>query len=71
MAYCRFGPDSDVYFYKTLDGWECCRCSLNSGEFVYLANFDAAYAHIQDHVKAGHKVPDKALSRLRKEASEI
>lgn len=37
MSYCRFGADSDVYFYADVSGgFTCCRCSLftEGGDFL-------------------------------------
>lgn len=29
MSYCRFGKDSEVYLYHSINGgWECCSCRL-------------------------------------------
>jgi hypothetical protein len=69
VSYCRFGPESDVYVYESCSGgWECCFCGIGPS-----ANFPSRTQmldHLDQHVKAGHKVPDYAIARLREEMAE-
>lgn len=71
MSYARFGPDSDVYVFPNVNGmYECCGCSL---EFKFIKRFRTAedtINHLNDHVSAGHKVPDYAFTRLNQERED-
>ena len=74
MSYCRFGKDSDVYMYAdSLTGSiTCCACQLNpisDGLWFGSQTFDhiGALAHLQEHIEAGHLVPEYAIKRLKKE----
>ncbi|HID37791.1 MAG TPA: hypothetical protein EYP39_10555 [Ghiorsea sp.] len=73
MAYCRFGKDSDVYLYEDINGgWSCIWCELVSGGKISAANshldtIEATITHLREHIKCGHKVPDKAIAELEAE----
>ena len=79
MAYCRKGPDSDLYVIGTGDGYECLCCPLTetveviNGAKMYgsrhFRNISHLYSHLLDHVGAGHNVPQDALDRV--EAEEL
>jgi hypothetical protein len=59
MSFARFGPESDVYVFPHVDGhFECSMCAL--GDTSVFRSKDAAefVAHLEDHRKAGHKVPE-------------
>jgi hypothetical protein len=65
MSFARFGPESDVYVYAHVGGFvQCCGCLL--GDFLgddwdYHSAADVV-AHMQEHVDAGHRVPQHLLS---------
>jgi hypothetical protein len=66
MSYCRQGTDSDVYVLGTSYALQCCGCRL------YRYSFDTRYfsrmlKHLATHRKVGHKVPTRAITRLRDE----
>lgn len=72
MSYCRFGPDSDVYLYRTLYGndirWECCACSMEKPFGSTISKtLKEALVHLHDHEKRGDRVPAGAINRLRRE----
>jgi hypothetical protein len=74
MAYCRFGPDSDVYLYlSTDDCFHCCGCGLIGPrlkqDFVTV-NHNEILKHLEQHIAAGHKVPPEAVREIEKEAAE-
>lgn len=56
MSYSRFSESSDIYVYGSERGICCYACSLNSGDDIYFLSYDAAIAHVQQHISAGHKV---------------
>jgi len=62
MSYSRFGADSDVYvFYSVNNQYACCGCSLKC-EKLFPTPTDIT-AHMQEHVDAGHKVPEYLLHK--------
>jgi len=71
MAYCRFGPDSDVYLYMSADGcFCCCGCGLIGPGLKH--NFVASthreiLDHLEQHLAAGHNVPAEAIEELKQE----
>lgn len=72
MSYCRMGPDSDVYVFRTFgDVYSCCACRLSadrqSQSFVTAADM---LHHLHAHLEADHRVPIRAMKRLRGEASD-
>jgi len=69
MSYCRTGNDSDIYMTGNNDGYyECHGCSLEGN--ARLPTAAAAVQHLFDHMKAGHKVPQRAIHRLLDEIEE-
>lgn len=69
MSYCRFS-NSDVYMFASVNGGiECCACALQKKDITSV-NFNTeeeAINHLYEHKKAGHYVPKKAITRLKKE----
>jgi hypothetical protein len=64
VSYARFGKDSDVYVFLSVEGpLECCACALEP-ESECFDSTDAMLAHLREHVDAGHKVPDRTFARL-------
>lgn len=69
MSYCRFAEDSDVYVFLSVGGaLECCGCSL-SDNWSHRST-SAMLAHLREHRRQGHKVPERAMSRLAKERED-
>lgn len=72
MSYCRFawrcedGRPSDVYVYGSEDGLVCCGCRLDD-RWEHDDNAGMV-AHLLEHRRAGHAVPQHALDELREEA---
>lgn len=60
MSYARFGSDSDVYVFASIDGYvSCCGCILGDrGDFH---SPEEIVAHLREHVAAGHKVREELL----------
>ena len=86
MSYCRDnGEDSDVYMFPTgRDKIVCCICALMPIEIKVeqgqeyedqgSMTFDTkqeALQHLQQHRDAGHKVPERAFERLRREIAGV
>jgi hypothetical protein len=79
MSYCRFGwGGSDVYVYEDVSlGIYCCGCALTPGGFIagnpgadHVAA-DVMVAHLKEHRRAGHTVPQHAIDSLISEAIDI
>jgi len=69
MSYCRFS-DGDVYMYPSGKGIiECCACRLPGGDFRLFSTKQDALDHLMWHKRAGHKVPQHAIDRLKREAT--
>lgn len=70
MAYARYGADgSDVYVFMHYNGcFVCfgCEDAPNEDE-LRLPSRSALIAHLEDHRKRGHFVPEQAFERLRSE----
>ncbi len=67
MSYARFGEnDSDVYVYSNGSSFVCCGCLL-ADESQYLRSRAAVVEHLNEHVIAGHVVPQRAFDRLQSE----
>lgn len=68
MSYARFSDDSSVYVFLAVNGHlECCAC-LFAGGFGggYCAySTQAMLDHLQEHIDAGHDVPDSCIERLK------
>jgi hypothetical protein len=66
MSYCRWGEGSDVYVYLDVNGHLCCcGCQLNEG--WYYDSTRQMLAHLEEHKKAGHLVPEYAAEGLRED----
>jgi hypothetical protein len=60
MAWLRPSDECDVYVFENFGGWiECCRCHLTQPDPM-LDTVEEMLAHLEEHRKAGHKVPSKA-----------
>jgi hypothetical protein len=83
MSYCRKnGENSDLYVVGTGDAWECLGCSLipkgerNEAVWGLITSWficdtrQEMLNHVLAHRAEGHKVPEKAIRRLRKEIRE-
>lgn len=78
MSYARMSDSSDVYIFEHANGFiQCCGCSITEPEdyeIVGFANLNTAreaLAHLDEHVALGHKVPQKAFERIRKEHENL
>jgi hypothetical protein len=71
MAYSRFF-DSDIYIYPHVEGYiECCACWLNEkldtglfGLSEKIENDQSLSNHIDEHIKAGHDIPEGLLEEI-------
>ena len=69
MSYCRFGYDgSEVYVYSGADGIVCCGCRLDPIEQTTFELHSEMIAHLLEHRKAGHVVPQYAIDTLLEES---
>ena len=81
MSYVRMGPDSDVYVFRSTDGYECQGDSkhhptiaTHDSDFVIADAFvtkdlPLLIAHLLGHRIEGQKVPSRAFQRLLEEIS--
>lgn len=57
MSYARFGKNSDVYVYDDVNGYiACCGCIL--GDKWDFHSVPEIIAHMEEHIAAGHTVPE-------------
>ncbi len=64
MSYCRFSDHSDVYVYGSPDRrYTCCVCSLS--KIWGHATAADMMTHLEEHIAAGHQVPQYAIDRLQ------
>lgn len=67
MSYSRFCADSDVYvFYSVNNEYICCGCQLRLIGGLQTPTFSTPASivlHMQEHVDAGHKVPEYLLHK--------
>jgi hypothetical protein len=81
MSYARKGEDSDVYVVGTGYGIECVNCFLKPRYKIKTKPIDLhlstvcqtpdhMLAHLIKHKSKGHKVPERAIKRLRLEADQ-
>lgn len=71
MAYCRFG-DASVYIYPDCNGLlACCGCSMKPAraDWYYHSTADMV-KHLQEHIAAGHFVPDYVIPALWEDDKE-
>jgi hypothetical protein len=81
MSYARFS-EGDIYIFRSweelgVDVWICCGCCLTE-----IKEFTPGYkwyddfktykikemvAHVESHIAAGHRVPQRCLERLKEE----
>ena len=68
MAYARFGAHSEVYVYEDARGFLCCmRCVLSEARETQTKSRSEMVKHLEAHRRAGQKVPDDAMERLKAE----
>lgn len=61
MSYARFGNSSDVYVFAHVNGYiACCGCLLDDKDDYHSP--EEIVTHLQEHVTAGHQVPDHLLN---------
>jgi hypothetical protein len=73
MSYARFGwGGSDIYVFMSVNGWlECCGCPLLEWPASYQAlSTDDMVRHLDEHTRAGHKVPADVIPALRADDAE-
>lgn len=59
MSYCRWGADSELYVYMSVNGSLCCTgCPLNGYDSYYADNTPEFLTHLKEHREAGHVFPD-------------
>lgn len=74
MSYARFGSDSDVYIFGTVDYAtkqqviECCGCSLVTPvPFPTFTTYTETLAHLDAHKESGDLVPLRTYERIHRE----
>lgn len=72
MSYARFGCEgSDVYLFPTMDGqYQCCGCLMQAHSFI-TPSIEHFLAHLDEHRKAGHHIPESAMRRIREDIAEV
>jgi hypothetical protein len=65
MSLCRFGwSGSDVYVFYDVGGFiNCCGCHINDGSF-HADTEQEMIAHLREHQKQGHHVPEDVFEEL-------
>jgi hypothetical protein len=87
MSYARFGADSDVYVFESVEGvFECCGCRLHArGLAPHLiashpqmlwegwrcASRTEMISHLLSHREDGDEVPQSAIDRLSQEILKL
>ncbi len=67
MSYCRFnGGRNDVYVYRS-DGYVCMLRQHGPAKMFECASASGMVDHLELLRLQGHKIPQHALDRLRKE----
>jgi len=76
MSFCRFAnseykigeftiPKSDVYVIESdWFGIECCGCRLYPEKRIGYNTYSEMIAHLKEHIRAGHTVPDHVIPLL-------
>jgi len=77
MSYCRKGsPDSDVYVLGDAKGLVCMCCIMQPmHEHIkmhkdFRGTHKEILGHLNEHLDEGHKVPNRAVKRLKRELKE-
>lgn len=73
MSYCRRSEQSDIYLYGDVGGYVCCCvCILDvyDGASAKLYTYSDAIAHVKEHIRVGHKVPDEVLEQLEADRAD-
>lgn len=66
MSYARFS-EGDVYLYASVGGGifcDSCRLRVSSAPAAPFTTYDEAIAHVREHMKHGHRVPDRTIPAL-------
>lgn len=77
MSVCRFfWEGSDVYVFYHVDGYlTCCWCALSDEEYGDFRcdpyDDQAMVSHLQEHVEAGHTVPEHAFQHFNAEHPDL
>ena len=66
MSYSRFW-DSDIYIYPHVEGYVYCAACLLSENSEIIKDDYHLFAHIEDHIKAGHDIPDMLYYEIVKD----
>lgn len=74
-TYSRFGEDSEVYIYvDPCLGALCYSCPFDCSEVDPLSrtlhNALEVLEHMEEHVRAGHRVPRAALDKVKAELGQ-
>lgn len=64
MGVVRWGPGSQIYLYQGPFGWECAGCLLSQRGTTKMA-MTQIETRLNDHIAAGHRVPQSAFERLK------
>jgi hypothetical protein len=64
MSYCRTGPDSDVYIYRTGDMWTT---HVNPAGYYVDYSLQDLYNRLKHIESEGYQVPARAYSRIQQE----
>lgn len=71
MGYCSFSEDSNVSVSrdaKVPRAIVCSWCKLQGGAYDWIAlSEEEMIGHLLEHRRKGHKVPEDAIEKLRKE----
>ena len=69
MAISRFGPGCDVFVDFGEEGrLECVACRLDNRATYRALDKEAMKSHLEEHLQAGHQVPDAVFEDLDSKA---
>lgn len=75
MAYCRFGPDSDVYVYESIYGgfdfFLANKTNLGEKDLSFtIPTIEEAIHRLERMKIQGYKVPDYAIESMKKDSKK-
>lgn len=77
MSYCRF-YEGEAYVARTVQGYIACYgCKLSDKlddgmhDTFKATTYSAMINHIQQHIDAGHIIPDRAIKKLKHEQKRV
>lgn len=63
----RYGPNSDVYVFRTISGFECCADEHRDKRTYKCVSSQEMVDHLSGHILTGDKVPKEVFASLETE----